>query len=728
MDTSLSNRKNGIFEVAKTISKSNLFEKKLENNKPIKVQIKTKNDLIYHDLTPNKERTKKIMSSFLKPNQNKISHHRVNSDTLSNNNNFHKIQKIISINNKIKNGIKANFEKEINNSHKNSSNNKNKDINGLINNNNLNENEKNNIYNQINVNTNNLYSLNYENDNIDKIKKINTLYKKSIFNNSKRLFETIDNSFMKDNKSSNINDDNKEHLNTITANRNDNSINKISLNNGKQLKKNIITKRIILTQSESNLNVTNKSQNKSFINNLTENNVTSKKSHLKKSNSTFLSRNNNNTISNEEMLKENNNPITILKIEDLIVLEEKLSKILESFKNISQLKTLCVEWYNYYTYCSFYNVFEDFFTESQYNEKTIAHEYTILEFLSIITLHEVLKDKNISQSTLNYLQKLIVCVYQNFLFACDYIISILPVIAQKRSWVEKLQNILNNKNEIKIMKNEHLSCLRIGNNNISILMKTILRLYCNNNSIINGNELLFYLSRSTRIYISTLNEYFKKKIYLDENNLNRENTQNQNNQNKKNEIINIKNNQILINKTPYLQNKKDKKKIFTLVLDLDETIISYKNDKRIYVTRPGLNKFLTEISKIYEIILFTSAKQEYADSILDSIDKNKTFFDKRLYRQHTILINNTFVKDLSKLGRDLSKIVIVDNRPQSFSLQIENGIFIRSFHGEDKFDNALIDLIPILKKIASNPYNDVRKEIKKMKDEIFIKVTTDLNN
>ena len=449
---------------------------------------------------------------------------------------------------------------------------------------------------------------------------------------------------------------------------------------------------------------------------------------MKKSNSTFISRNNNNTISNEETFKENNNPITILKIEDLIVLEEKLSKILENFKNISQLKTLCVEWYNYYTYCSFYNVFEDFFTESQYNEKTISHEYSVLEFLSIITLHEVLKDKNISKSTINYLNKLIICVYQNFLIACDYIISILPVVAQKRSWVEKLQNVLNNKNEIKISKNEHLSSLKIGNNNISILMKTILRLYSNNNSIINGNELLFYLSRSTRIYISTLNEYFKKKIYLDENNISRDNIQNQNNQNKKNEIINIKNNQILINKTPYLDNKKDKKKIFTLVLDLDETIISYKNDKRIYITRPGLNKFLTEISKIYEIILFTSAKQEYADSILDSIDKKNIFFEKRLYRQHTILINNTFIKDLSKLGRDLSKIVIIDNRPQSFSLQKDNGIFIRSFHGEDKFDNVLIDLIPILKKIASNPYNDVRKEIKKMKDEIFIKVTTDLNN
>ena len=64
------------------------------------------------------------------------------------------------------------------------------------------------------------------------------------------------------------------------------------------------------------------------------------------------------------------------------------------------------------------------------------------------------------------------------------------------------------KKECKINKNEHLNSLNIGNNNISILLKNILRLY-NNNTVVNVSELMFFLSRSTRIYISTLNEYFK---------------------------------------------------------------------------------------------------------------------------------------------------------------------------------------------------------------------------
>ena len=75
----------------------------------------------------------------------------------------------------------------------------------------------------------------------------------------------------------------------------------------------------------------------------------------------------------------------------------------------------------------------------------------------------------------------------------------------------------------------------------------------------------------------------------------------------------------------------------------------------------------------------------------------------------------------------MSKVLILDNTPQSYGLQKDNGIFIKSFYGDNKFDNALFYLIPILKKIASNPLNDVRKEIKALKNEIFTNVTTDLN-
>jgi len=59
---------------------------------------------------------------------------------------------------------------------------------------------------------------------------------------------------------------------------------------------------------------------------------------------------------------------------------------------------------------------------------------------------------------------------------------------------------------------------------------------------------------------------------------------------------------------------------------------------------------------------------------------------------------------------------------QKFRLQKENGIIIKAFWGEDIFDTALIELIPILVNIAKDG-GDVRKGLIKYKDDIFRKVT-----
>jgi len=37
---------------------------------------------------------------------------------------------------------------------------------------------------------------------------------------------------------------------------------------------------------------------------------------------------------------------------------------------------------------------------------------------------------------------------------------------------------------------------------------------------------------------------------------------------------------------------------------------------------------------------------------------------------------NSYVKDISKIGRDLNKTIIVDNMAENFKLQPDNGIYI----------------------------------------------------
>ena len=141
--------------------------------------------------------------------------------------------------------------------------------------------------------------------------------------------------------------------------------------------------------------------------------------------------------------------------------------------------------------------------------------------------------------------------------------------------------------------------------------------------------------------------------------------------------------------------------------------------------RPGLNDFLDEVGKFYELILFTTATHDYADLLIDAIEEDKIYFDHRLYREHAVIIDNDFVKDLNRIGRPLDKIIIVDNMMQNFRLQKDNGIMIKAFWGEDNYDTALYDLIPILVNIAKEE-DDVRKGLEKYKDEILKKVS--LNN
>ena len=54
-----------------------------------------------------------------------------------------------------------------------------------------------------------------------------------------------------------------------------------------------------------------------------------------------------------------------------------------------------------------------------------------------------------------------------------------------------------------------------------------------------------------------------------------------------------------------------------------------------------------------------------------------------------------YLKDLSLLGRDLAKTIIVDNVASNFQNQPETGIEIRSWY-DDPADIALYELSPIL--------------------------------
>ncbi len=115
----------------------------------------------------------------------------------------------------------------------------------------------------------------------------------------------------------------------------------------------------------------------------------------------------------------------------------------------------------------------------------------------------------------------------------------------------------------------------------------------------------------------------------------------------------------------------------TLVLDLDETLVhsSFKPVDNadivlpveiegsicyVYVLiRPGAQRFLERMASFYEVVIFTASLSKYAEPLLQRLDRTRAA-PSHLFREHCIFYNGVFVKDLSRLGRNLKDVIIVD--------------------------------------------------------------------
>jgi CTD small phosphatase-like protein 2 len=104
--------------------------------------------------------------------------------------------------------------------------------------------------------------------------------------------------------------------------------------------------------------------------------------------------------------------------------------------------------------------------------------------------------------------------------------------------------------------------------------------------------------------------------------------------------------------------------------------------------RPYAIELLKELSKSFEVIVFTASHSCYANVVLNYLDPEGKYIAHRLFREHCLYIDKVHVKDLRVLGRDLSQTVIIDNAAYSFAFQIDNGIPIIPYY-EGKIDFEL---------------------------------------
>ncbi|XP_056289656.1 CTD (carboxy-terminal domain, RNA polymerase II, polypeptide A) small phosphatase-like a isoform X2 [Pseudoliparis swirei] len=153
-----------------------------------------------------------------------------------------------------------------------------------------------------------------------------------------------------------------------------------------------------------------------------------------------------------------------------------------------------------------------------------------------------------------------------------------------------------------------------------------------------------------------------------------------------------------------------------VVIDLDETLVhsSFKpisnadfivpveidgTVHQVYVLkRPHVDEFLQKMGELFECVLFTASLAKYADPVADLLDQWGVF-RARLFRESCVFHRGNYVKDLSRLGRELSKVIIIDNSPASYIFHPENAVPVQSWF-DDLMDTELLDLIPLFEGLS----------------------------
>ena len=472
-------------------------------------------------------------------------------------------------------------------------------------------------------------------------------------------------------------------------------------------------------------------------------------------------KNNNNININNGVNNFINNYLIDIKLEDIIILEERLNDInIAINQGNTKLKNSlgynnkieigasneCYEFFIFYFHSSLKYKIPLFFNEAN---RIIIQSAINLNLLTImITYHlsinptiiiNLLDDLKIIYSLLKqnlylFIKKMNIFYGEGFILQNEIYFRTFNYILSRNG----LNNL--NENEIKDMVNQNC-CIIVKN------ITNILEYYkaSGNPFYLDFNQLFNILSRITE---KEINNYFCTYLYglkkpqniyniknsdnikYKSNNITIDSNINNNikyhiNNIKVNDINNDKNNNDLLeykkNKfdPPYITTPSNKK--YTLVLDLENTLISLNdnNTNDIYNLRPGLLSFLNTLKPIYELISFTNESKEYSDSLLQEIETNKKYFDYNLYKEHNTLKENKLVKDISKIGRDMKKIIIVDKSPDNIKSTPQNGILIKPYYGELNInDTVLFELKKLLVLFYKMGYEDLRIAIKNYEIDI----------
>ena len=470
-------------------------------------------------------------------------------------------------------------------------------------------------------------------------------------------------------------------------------------------------------------------------------------------------------------LKNNNSFIFDIKV--LYLLESKLKNILDKIINYKDCENECYNYIKYYFNNRIYDEFLKFF-KNNHNKSNALNQIKI-ELICLFLCYDISIGRSFNQTAI-LLKTILEIIYSNNLVMISFILSQNKNICINEK-ANNLKQIIKNNLKIKLIKEDmnEYNILKIITNNSKNLLnyyKIIIdniynRYYIDNdenlkfpqclkkiNNFNKNNQYklmniisIFFFDSYRLINNYNFNDLFNFfNIFISKEN---NNQYNNNSNNTINYSIGGKNSSTndlkAVNRPSYFLPPINKKYKYTLILDLDETLIYLKNkinisnnDKflnnpfssSILILRPGLIDFLKKMKQIYELIIFSSGTLDYIMPILKIIEKKGKFFEYILYRKHiSLLKNGEYYKDLSLLNRNLKNVIIVDDMAKNFVLHKSNGICIKPFKGDVINNRNTLELLgQILQKIRydADITGDIRISLQEEKNIIYSEIATNV--
>ena len=427
---------------------------------------------------------------------------------------------------------------------------------------------------------------------------------------------------------------------------------------------------------------------------------------------------------NKSQSKSIKNYHFLINFEELMIVGEKLYEIVKSLINNKKMANECFEFWNYFYNSELPKGIQNLIFNSELKESIYSINYTLM---SILICYDYSFDTTLVEKCFSLLKETLDLIVNNYIIFCKYIIKKVSKKNKNNKWIYKLNNMLSNNNIYSNISNNKFSNNEFIMNHNTSVEKII---YNTNIIIKNLNIILEHFKSSSNESLLILFKKISQKNYEDINYYYRTFLLREENINGSFlASLYLKDNPNFHSvKKPYIRQPSNKR--YTLILDLEETLLNFrlKSENRgegVLKLRPGLFEFLDAVQIFYEIILFTASSQDYAENLIDNIEEKKKYFEYKFFRQHNVIIENDFVKDLSRIGRDLDKMIIVDNMPQNYRLHKKNGINIKGFWGEELNDRILYNLKDILVRIAKEG-GDLRIGLEKYHEDIAEKVTSSI--